>query len=90
MKNFTIITFEYGEPVTALYIDGLLHLEGDEYHNDISSRIEGFIEGCIYAGLEFEKFNKRCIDEQLNSSITEMGFPVPTLLKDIKLKDEKI
>lgn len=40
--KLTIIKFEYGELVTALYIDGILHSYGDEYHTKITDWIEGF------------------------------------------------
>ena len=33
------------ESVSALYIDGFLEFYGDEYHNDISAKIDGFIDG---------------------------------------------
>ena len=33
------------ESVYALYIDGILEFYGDEYHNDINSKIDGFIDG---------------------------------------------
>lgn len=42
---FTIVTFDIGEYVKALYIDGVLEFYGDYYHNKISEKISAFIEG---------------------------------------------
>lgn len=41
----------------GLYIDRELVLEGDEYHDRISSRIEGFLEGLTHAGWEFDSIH---------------------------------
>lgn len=42
----------FGECNTELYEGDNCILAGDEYHNQITTKIEGFIEGCKYAGNE--------------------------------------
>ena len=41
--------FSYAE----VYIDGELVMSGDEYHNKISSKIEGFLEGLNYTKTKY-------------------------------------
>lgn len=41
-----------GDGITGLYIDGKCQMWGDYYHNHISDRLEGFIEGLQHAGVE--------------------------------------
>ena len=49
----TVVDFTGGgDGVTAVYIDGYLEFYGDEYHDDISSKVDGFI-----LGLEWIKKN---------------------------------
>lgn len=44
--KFTVVKFNpEGDGVTALYIDGKLHIHGDYYHNKIDEWIDGFLAG---------------------------------------------
>ena len=42
------------EGVDCLYIEDELYMHGDEYHDCIDARINGFLEGLQYAGIEYE------------------------------------
>ena len=41
----TVVDFTGGDGVTAVYIDGYLEFYGDEYHHDISAKVNGFVLG---------------------------------------------
>ena len=84
MINFTIVTFELGEYVKALYIDGVLEFYGDYYHNKISEKISAFIEGVERAGVSVNVRKISCIDEEINEEVCEGGIP-PKNLEDIKI-----
>jgi hypothetical protein len=88
--QFTIVTFEMGDWVKALYIDGDLYKSGDEYHHNITVYLDAFIEGVEYAGGEIEVNNIKCTNEVLVRNICENGDSVPNKLSDIKSDSKKI
>lgn len=55
--KITIVKFNpEGDGVTGMYIGDRLHYSGDEYHNDIGSRIDGILDGMrMFAELEVEE-----------------------------------
>jgi len=82
--KFTIVTFEMGEYVKALYIDGVLEFYGDYYHNKISEKISAFIEGVEWSGLKnIDVENLNCVNNDINEEVCEMGGMPPKYLKDL-------
>lgn len=81
---FTIVTFEIGEYVKALYIDGVMEFYGDYYHNKISEKISAFIEGAEWAGANIEVHKIDCSNREINVEVCEMGGIPPKNLEDIK------
>jgi hypothetical protein len=81
---FTIVTFEIGEYVKALYIDGVLEFYGDYYHNKISEKISAFIEGAEWAGANIDINKIDCNNQEINTEVCEMGGIPPKNLEDIK------
>lgn len=81
---FTIVTFEIGEYVKALYIDGVMEFYGDYYHNKISEKISAFIEGAEWAGANIEVHKIDCNNREINVEVCEMGGIPPKNLEDIK------
>ena len=47
-----ICIFDFGEPVRALYVDGVLYSYGDEYHNNMRNWIDGFVAGCSQCSIQ--------------------------------------
>ena len=45
-----------GDAVLALYANGKLIMSGDYYHDKISERIEGFLEGIRFVKFKFTEF----------------------------------
>ena len=88
MENkFTIVTFNpNGDYVQALYINGILYRDGDEYHSHISTWIKAFIGGCEYSGMDLKVERIDCNNEELNESICELANPAPKELDYNKLK----
>jgi hypothetical protein len=82
--EFTIVTFELGEYVKALYIDGVLEFYGDYYHNKITEKISAFIEGVKWAGVSVDVKKINCTDEEINEEVCDMGGIPPKNLEDIK------
>ena len=89
--KFTLVRINPdGDSVKALYIDGILYKSGDEYHNDITAYLDGFIEGCLFSKLDIEIEQLDCIDEELEKEIMEYSNEVPSSLDSIdKTKLEK-
>lgn len=60
MKKFIIYNCEEeGEQMALVEMPMFkVILQGDEYHDKISTRIEGFLEGLKYNNIEFETKNK--------------------------------
>lgn len=87
--KITVVTFYGGDNCKGLYIDGILELSGDEYHNDISAKIDGFIQGIswFYKSYTFplkytvEKLD--CRNNELNIRICDLGDSVPINLSDV-------
>lgn len=86
----TIVTFNPdGDYIKGLYIDGILEFSGDEYHDDIGGKIEGFLyalkwfsESYTYPlKYKLEKIN--CRNHNLNYNISDMGNPVPKDLFEV-------
>ena len=67
---FTIVTFEIGEYVKALYIDGVMEFYGDYYHNKISEKISAFIEGAEWAGANIEVHKIDCSNREINVAVS--------------------
>lgn len=82
--QFTIVTFELGEYVKALYIDGILEFYGDYYHNKITEKISAFIEGVEWAGVSVDVQRVNCQDNDINEEVCEMGGMPPKNLDDVK------
>lgn len=82
--KFTIVTFELGEYVKALYIDGQLEFYGDTYHNQITSKIDAFIEGVQWSGVSVDVEKVKCQDDDINEEVCDMGGVPPKNLEDIK------
>ena len=57
---WTVVHYGWeGDGITALYdSEGKLHLVGDEYHDQIGTYIEGFLEGTRYAGETMVRIDK--------------------------------
>ena len=77
---FTVVKFESGESVTALYIDDNLFKYGDYYHNKIDNWINGFIDGVRWSGVNIEEREYYCDDPELNETICEYGGSPPKIL----------
>jgi hypothetical protein len=82
--EFTIVTFELGEYVKALYIDGVLEFYGDHYHDQITKKISAFIEGVEWAGVNVDVKKINCTDNDINEEVCDMGGIPPKNLEDIK------
>jgi hypothetical protein len=48
------VKFGIDHSVAGLYINTKLYKYGDYYHNKIDDYIEGFLEGLIYANVNFD------------------------------------
>ncbi len=54
MKRFIHTFYECSCEYQTLKDGKEIILQGDYYHDKIAEKIEGFIEGCFYAGMEVE------------------------------------
>ncbi len=78
-----------GDGVHACYVDGILELYGDYYHDKIEDTIKGFVLGLKWIKknyvypltTEVERFT--CGNEQMIEDISEMGNTPPKNLKDV-------
>jgi len=78
-----------GDGVHACYVDGILELYGDYYHDKIQDTINGFVIGLkwfkknyVYPiNIEVERFT--CNNEQMIEDISEYGNTPPKNLKDV-------
>lgn len=86
----TIVDFTGGgDGVHACYVDGILELYGDYYHDKIEDTIKGFVLGLKWIKknyvypltTEVERFT--CGNEQMIEDISEMGNTPPKNLKDV-------
>ena len=68
--ELTIIHFEYGEVVRALYVDGKMEEYGD-YETHMEEWIEGYAFGIRRTGAEVKTKTIWCFDEGLNREIVE-------------------
>lgn len=82
--QFTIVTFEIGDYVKALYINEILEFYGDYYHNKITEKISAFIEGVKWAGVNVDVQMVNCTNNEINEEVCEMGGMPPKNLKDIQ------
>lgn len=82
-QKISIVTFEMGEYVKALYIDGELFKYGDYYHDKIETLFEGFILGIKHAGIPFELEKINCSNEETNQDVCENGNTPPKKLSEI-------
>ena len=88
--EFTVVTFcPDDEPTMALYIDGFLEFYGDGYHDDIDSKINGFllaikwiVKSYTYP-LKYKVKRIDCNNSELNSKIGELGNSPPKELKHL-------
>lgn len=58
-----IINATYDEEMALINADTLEEmLKGDEYHNDICAKIEGFFEGLDFAKVDYEDLGDKSIN----------------------------
>lgn len=89
MTLITIITFwPDGDWVKAIFIDGELFRYGDEYHDKISTYIDGFIDGFKASKIPVNVRRGECIDYELEDSIVLDGGSPPKTMYKIKTKYE--
>ena len=90
----TIVNFvaeSGGDYYQALYLDGKLVMEGDEYHDNIGSKVEGYLEGLKASGTEIEEVYGRHSEKwgDLNYEIEDEGMSwgsgIPENFYDIDL-----
>lgn len=62
-----------GDGIMALYKQDDLHTEGDEYHNDISTWIEGFFAGLDEAGYSYSRQDIYVSDEHFEECNAPSG-----------------
>ena len=83
LSKFTIVTFEHGEYVKSLYIDGKLHIYGDYYHNKIDELINGFIDGAKWAGTNIEVDKITCKNRKISEDVCENGGIPPKYIQEL-------
>src|ERR1035437_2386614 len=79
----TTVTFESGEEVAALYIDGLLYKYGDYYHDKIRVCISAFKDVLEWSGKKFIDNKIECKNDKINEYVCELGGIPPNNLGDI-------
>jgi hypothetical protein len=80
--TFTVVTFESGESVSAIYVDDVLLKYGDYYHDKINDWIKGFLEGVRWSGINLEESKFTCGDDKISEDVCDGGIP-PQSLSDV-------
>ena len=77
-----------GDGIMALYMQDNLHTEGDEYHNDISTWIEGFFAGLDEAGVSYSRQDLYVSDEHWDGDSAPSGLDELRDMYPVQTEDE--
>lgn len=79
-----------GDGVTALYIDGGMHIYGDYYHDKIDNWVEGFLAGLRRADADVSVRTWEVSGRtKLSREVCEDAAPPPGLLEEYPKKQLK-
>lgn len=75
-----------GDGTTGVYIDGVIFKYGDEYHDDISSWLKGFLDGIKWSGVNIDYVRLSCDDPEWVEELCEMGGSPPDNISELEGK----
>lgn len=82
--NLKVVQFDWGELVTALYVNDVLHYYSDYYHSKPTVYIEAFISALEYNNIQYVCNTFRCLNSAMSENITNYGGSPPKFFNDIE------